>query len=97
MLCFLWQDENLEEVRIGIKGESRNVHRKLRAALAELCAGCDTYTKMSSNLTIGAGSGKTKLDKHRLRSCKSHIVSVNDLTVYIKSIQSVNQILALLA
>ena len=37
-------------------------------------SGCDTYTKMAASMTVGAGSGKTKLDKHRLKSCKANIV-----------------------
>jgi len=42
-----------------------------------LLQNCDMYIGAYASLQTGSGSGKTKLDKYRLKTCKTHVVSSN--------------------
>ncbi len=70
------QDEGLDEIKTDIRLEKGVPHRHLRSIMEELIKSADKYIRMASSLTVGAGAGKSKLDKHRLKACKMHMVSL---------------------
>lgn len=47
---------------------------KLRTTLEELASGCLKYVAITKNSLTGAGTGKTKLDKERMKLCEREIV-----------------------
>ena len=69
------QDEGLEDVRQMIKDDHELVHRRLRGVLEDFKIACENYIRQSNSLGIGSGSGKTKLDKYRIKMCRNNIVS----------------------
>jgi len=46
-----------------------------------LLQNCDAYLRLCVSLQAGAGAGKTKLDRYRLKTCRNHVVSFTDRTV----------------
>lgn len=48
---------------------------KLRTTLEELASSCLKYVTITKDSLTGAGSGKTKLDKERIKLCQREIVS----------------------
>ena len=61
-----------------IRNNDSLAHRRLKGTMDVLFQNCDTYLSVWPSLQAGAGAGKTKLDRHRLKTCKTHIVSAND-------------------
>ena len=59
-----------------IKDDHDNSHRRLRGVLGEFTGAIGSYLRLLGNLGVGAGSGKTKLDKFRLKMCKNQMVGV---------------------
>ena len=55
-----------------LKQEKQFPERRLRGVLEELATGCSRYVNHISGKS--AGSGRTKLDKERLRLCQREIV-----------------------
>lgn len=47
---------------------------KLRSTLEELASGCLKYVAITKNSLTGPGTGKTKLDKERMKLCEREIV-----------------------
>lgn len=47
---------------------------KLRTTLEELASSCLKYISITKENLTGAGSGKTKLDKERMKLCQREIV-----------------------
>lgn len=47
----------------------------LRQVLEDLSTGCTKYVNLSKASVTGPGTGKTKLDKERLKLCQKEIVS----------------------
>lgn len=52
---------------------------KLRTTLEELASSCLKYVSITKESLTGAGSGKTKLDKERIKLCQREIVSPHNL------------------
>lgn len=52
---------------------------KLRTTLEELASSCLNYVSITKDSLTGAGSGKTKLDKERIKLCQREIVSSYNL------------------
>lgn len=69
------QDEGLHETGIFIEDEDARAEVKLRTTLEELASGCLKYVAITKNSLTGLGSGKTKLDKERMKLCEREIVS----------------------
>ena len=59
-----------------IKVDHESSHRRLRGVLGEFTAAIGNYLRLAGNLGIGAGSGKTKLDKFRMKMCKNQLVGL---------------------
>ena len=74
VLSLYFQDETLEDVRMDIRSENETPHRRLRFAMEQVVRGIDNYLKLAGSFSTGAGSGKTKLDKHRQQTCKAAMV-----------------------
>ena len=68
------QEDGLEDVRQMLRDNHLQTHRRLRGVMEELIKNIDLYTRQVGGLAIGSGSGKTKLDKHRLKMCRNTIV-----------------------
>lgn len=47
---------------------------RLRSTLEDLALGCSKYLALTKSSQSGAGSGKTKLDKERMKLCYREIV-----------------------
>lgn len=54
--------------------ESSGAEAKLREVLEQLASGCAKYVTISRSSSTGPGTGKTKLDKERMKLCQREIV-----------------------
>ena len=63
-----------------LREEHDSSHRRLRGVLGEFTAAIATYLRLAQSLTVGSGSGKTKLDKFRLKMCKTQLVRARTLS-----------------
>lgn len=74
-----------------IEEEDARAEVKLRTTLEELASNCVKYVAITKNSLTGPGTGKTKLDKERMKLCEREIVSVTMLLYYVYRIwQSIN-------
>lgn len=71
------QEEGLHETNVFMEEEDTRAEVKLRTTLEELASGCMKYVSISKNSITSAGSGKTKLDKERMKLCQREIVRVS--------------------
>lgn len=65
--------------------EDTRAEVKLRTTLEELASGCMKYVSISKNSSTGPGSGKTKLDKERMKLCQREIVRVPSMLCVLTS------------
>jgi hypothetical protein len=70
------QEEGLSEVHSLSELEDPNVEKMLRAVLEEMSISCARFVSITKGNGSGAGMGKTKLDKERLKLCQREIVSL---------------------
>lgn len=68
------QDEGLHETSILLEDEDARAEVKLRTTLEELASECLKYVAITKNSLTGLGTGKTKLDKERMKLCEREIV-----------------------
>lgn len=73
------QDEGLHETGALIEDEDSRAEVKLRTTLEELASGCMKYVAITKNSLTGPGTGKTKLDKERIKLCEREIVMKSHL------------------
>lgn len=52
----------------------------MRACLEELATACSKYTTITKSTLIGQGSGKTKLDKERMKLCQRDVESIGNMS-----------------
>jgi hypothetical protein len=57
-----------------IKNGHELAHRRLRGVIEEFERGIDDYMRHVPLMGVGAGAGKTNLDRHRLNYCKNTLV-----------------------
>jgi len=69
------QEEGLSEVHSLSELEDPNAEKMLRSVLEELSISCARFVSITKGNGSGAGMGKTKLDKERLKLCQREIVS----------------------
>lgn len=69
------QEEGLSEVHSLSELEDPNAEKMLRSVLEELSISCSRFVSITKGNGSGAGMGKTKLDKERLKLCQREIVS----------------------
>lgn len=70
------QEEGLLESNVYIEDDDPRAEVKLKATLEELASSCVKYVAITKNSVTGPGSGKTKLDKERMKLCEREIVSL---------------------
>lgn len=58
-----------------MEDEDARAEVKLRTTLEELASGCAKYVAITKNSLTGPGTGKTKLDKERMKLCEREAVS----------------------
>lgn len=68
------QEEGLHETNLLIENDDPKAEVRLRSSLEELASGCLKYVAITKNSLAGAGSGKTKLDRERMKLCQREIV-----------------------
>ncbi|ELU05062.1 hypothetical protein CAPTEDRAFT_184805 [Capitella teleta] len=66
-------EEGLEDTGQMIKNDHELSHRRLRGVIEEFEHGLDDYMRHAPLLGVGAGAGKTNLDRHRLNFCKNSL------------------------
>ena len=64
----------MEDISQMLRSEHELTHRRLRAVLEEMEQGAEEYMRLSSSIGVGAGAGKTALDRHRVKYCRNHMV-----------------------
>lgn len=65
----------MHQTHLFIEDEDTRAEVKLRSTLEELASGCLKYVAITKNSLTGPGTGKTKLDKERMKLCEREIVS----------------------
>jgi hypothetical protein len=69
------QEEGLSEVHSLSELEDPNSEKMLRSVLEELSISCSRFVSITKGNGSGAGLGRTKLDKERLKLCQRETVS----------------------
>jgi hypothetical protein len=69
------QEEGLSEAHSLSELEDPNAEKLLRSVLEELSICCARFVSIMKGNGSGAGLGRTKLDKERLKLCQREIVS----------------------
>jgi hypothetical protein len=76
-----------EKIEIGlaetlslIEMEDPKAEVRLRSCLEEFATSCNTYLQITKNTLTGPGTGKTKLDKERLKLCQREIETLGNMS-----------------
>lgn len=69
------QEEGLHETNLHIENDDARAEVTLRSTLEELATACMKYVGITKNSLTGPGTGKTKLDKERMKLCEREIVN----------------------
>lgn len=54
----------------------------MRSCLEEVASSCNKYLQITKSCLTGPGSGKTKLDKERIKLCQREIVNNSQTKLY---------------
>lgn len=65
----------MHETNLLIENEDARAEVRLRSTLEELASGCLKYVAITKSSLTGPGTGKTKLDKERMKLCEREIVN----------------------
>lgn len=75
-----------EKVEVGLaetlhflEQEDPKAEVRLRSCLEELATDSNNYLQITKNTATGPGSGKTKLDKERLKLCQREIETIGNM------------------
>ncbi|XP_060519219.1 otoferlin-like isoform X2 [Cylas formicarius] len=79
-------DYGLEEVSVAADSEDPEAEVKLRQVLEDLSVGCTKYVAVSKSSVTGPGTGKTRLDKERLKMCQREIEHVGNASRNLKAL-----------
>lgn len=72
-------EEGLVETNSLLEDEDTRAEVRLRACLEELATDCAKYLTITKANQAGQGSGKTKLDKERMKLCQREIESIGNM------------------
>ncbi|TMW49673.1 hypothetical protein DOY81_005242 [Sarcophaga bullata] len=72
-------EDGLNETKRLIENEDTKVETRLRSILEDLAAACLRYQTITKTNSMSPGSGKTKLDKERIKLCLREIESLGNL------------------
>ncbi|CAG9763070.1 unnamed protein product [Ceutorhynchus assimilis] len=83
-------EDGLEEVSSAIEVEDSEAETKLKQVLEDLSASCGKYVTISKASITGPGTGKTKLDKERLKLCQREIEHIGNNSRNLKALVTKN-------
>ncbi|XP_039959454.1 otoferlin-like [Bactrocera tryoni] len=72
-------EEGLMKTKKLIEDEDVKAEVRLRTTLEDLASACARYLSITKANAVGPGSGKTKLDKERMKLCQNEIESLGNL------------------
>lgn len=70
----------LSETNHLIEQEDTKAEVKLRTCLEELATDCNIYVQITKASQTGPGTGKTKLDKERIKLCQREIETIGNMS-----------------
>lgn len=73
-------EEGLTETNTFLEEEDPRAEVRLRACLEEVATSCAKYLTITKSNILGLGSGKTKLDKERMKLCQREIESIGNMS-----------------
>lgn len=62
-----------------IEAEDTKAEVRLRSCLEELATNCNNYLQITKTSQTGPGTGKTKLDKERVKLCQREIETIGNM------------------
>ncbi|XP_061500462.1 otoferlin [Anopheles gambiae] len=69
----------LAETNLLLEDEDPTAEVKLRGVLEEVASSCNKYVTITRGALVGPGTGKTKLDKERLKLCQRELESIGNM------------------
>lgn len=69
----------LSETNLLIEQEDTRAEVRLRGCLEELATNCNNYLQITKTTLTGPGTGKTKLDKERVKLCQREIETIGNM------------------
>ncbi|XP_055522373.1 otoferlin-like isoform X2 [Wyeomyia smithii] len=70
----------LAETNLLIEDEDPTAEVKLRSVLEEVATSCNKYVSITKGALVGPGTGKTKLDKERMKLCLREVESIGNMS-----------------
>ncbi|XP_052861524.1 otoferlin-like [Anopheles cruzii] len=69
----------LAETNVLLEDEDPTAEVRLRAVLEEAASACARYVTITKGALVGPGTGKTKLDKERIKLCQRELESIGNM------------------
>lgn len=69
-----FQEEGLIETNALLEDEDPRAEVRLRSTLEDVATSCSKYITITKSSQSGPGTGKTKLDKERMKLCQREVV-----------------------
>lgn len=69
-----------------IEQEDCKAEVRLRSCLEELSADCNNFLQITKTTQTGPGTGKTKLDKERLKLCQREVETIGNMSRNLKAL-----------
>ncbi|XP_031628335.1 otoferlin isoform X2 [Contarinia nasturtii] len=85
-------EEGLHETNSLIENEDARAEVRLRSTLEELASGCLKYVAITKNGLTGPGTGKTKLDKERMKLCEREIEAIGNMGRNLRALVTKNSL-----
>uniref|UniRef100_A0AAR5QCF9 C2 domain-containing protein n=2 Tax=Dendroctonus ponderosae TaxID=77166 RepID=A0AAR5QCF9_DENPD len=83
-------EDGLDEVNTAAETDDPEAESKLKQVLDDLSTSCAKYITISKSSTSGPGTGKTKLDKERLKLCQREIEHIGNAARNLKALVTKN-------
>ncbi|XP_037920162.1 otoferlin-like isoform X1 [Hermetia illucens] len=83
-------EDDLSKTRTLIEEEDPKIEVKLRNCLEEFAISCSKYLTITKSNIMGPGSGKTKLDKERMKLCQREIESLGNMARNLRALVTKN-------
>ncbi|XP_076264991.1 otoferlin-like isoform X1 [Rhynchophorus ferrugineus] len=83
-------EDGLEEVNALSEADDHEAENKLKQVLEDLSAACGKYVTISNSSVTGPGTGKTKLDKERLKHCQRELEHIGSSSRNLKALVTRN-------
>ncbi|XP_030765645.1 otoferlin-like isoform X2 [Sitophilus oryzae] len=83
-------EDGLEEVNARMESDDPEAEGKLKQILEDLSAACAKYVTISKASGTGPGTGKTKLDKERLKLCQRELEHIGNSARNLKALVTKN-------